>query len=147
MQAQQLQTIRAVVDAVAANDIDKAASHLSDSDEFSWDLRPATVKEYMGFGAEEKLSKPQMVKIWKKIRSEVIKEVKSIKLQNIVQGQDALALRILNEPTTVDGQTFKNEIAVFVDFEPGTDKVLKGVESFDSARLIEHLQRLNVKLT
>ncbi|GAA5858951.1 hypothetical protein JCM1840_006631 [Sporobolomyces johnsonii] len=145
MEQQQLQTVKVCLDCFAANHVEKTKSYLSDRDDFSWEICPSSLREHLGLGKDGRLDKPQALEMWKKVRCDVLKDVKILELRNVIQKEDVLACRVITKETTVDGRTYEGDGAIFIEFEPGTDTLLKGVEISDSARRLDAIKRLNFK--
>ncbi|GAA5950909.1 hypothetical protein JCM21900_000369 [Sporobolomyces salmonicolor] len=145
MQQQQLQAVKVCLDCYAGNHVEKTKSYLSDRDDFSWEICPGSFREHLGLGNEGKLDKVQALEMWKKVRCDVLKDVKTLELRNVIQKDDVLACRVITKETTIDGRTYEGDNALFVMFDPGTDTLLQGVEISDSARRLDAIKRLNIK--
>ncbi|GAA5908858.1 hypothetical protein JCM5296_006475 [Sporobolomyces johnsonii] len=117
MEALQLNTARLCVNAFAANELDKVDSHLSDRDDLTWEIRPGSLEgSWMG---GERRGKKQVSELWRKDRGEVYQDIK----------------RMASSAVESEPKAFEGELAFFLEFEPGTDKILKGIKFVDSGAL------------
>ncbi|GAA5881074.1 hypothetical protein JCM1840_002880 [Sporobolomyces johnsonii] len=138
MEALQLNTARLCVNAFAANELDKVDSHLSDRDDLTWEIRPGSLEgSWMG---GERRGKKQVSELWRKDRGEVYQDIKNLEMKNIVQSKDAIAFlltyeRMASSAVESEPKAFEGELAFFLEFEPGTDKILKGIKFVDSGAL------------
>ncbi|GAA5964957.1 hypothetical protein JCM21900_001911 [Sporobolomyces salmonicolor] len=139
MEALQLKTARLCVEAFAAKDLDTANSHLSDRDDLTWEIRPGSLGGSWMEG--ERRGKTQVSELWRRDRNEVCQAIKNLAMKNVVQSKDAIAFRLTYErvaPTPVESEPMasEGELAFFLEFEPDTDKILKGIKFVDSAHIL-----------
>ncbi|GAA5908846.1 hypothetical protein JCM5296_006472 [Sporobolomyces johnsonii] len=118
----QAQAAKLFFDTFALGDFDKAAEIMSDRMTFVWEMRPASV--HAGLASNGKLKKKDVLEFWRKIKTELMKDVSG---------------------TLADGDPFESDQWYHIEFVPGTIKFLKCVELVDSAMVLQHKKRLAEK--
>ncbi|GAA5964952.1 hypothetical protein JCM21900_001909 [Sporobolomyces salmonicolor] len=162
----QAQAAKLFFDTFALGDFEKAAETMSDRMTFVWEMRPASVQA--GLALNGKLKKKDVLEFWRKIRTELMKELSCSELLNLVQDEDRMSFRLQFKaspagdthflpPLTplprlrfvqgilADGDPFESDQWYHIEFVPGTTKFLKCVELVDSAMVLQHKKRLAEK--
>lgn len=135
MQAAQLATVQNYWKAMEAGDFEALNSIFDDN--LSYQLCPASVAEAQGLTGG--WSKSAFLEFAKTL-PEGFKSFGIQRATELVQGEDKLVMHFKVEGVMKNDATFKNELAVFFDFVPGTTKIVKVVEFVDSDSMLSVLR-------
>ncbi|GAA5971456.1 hypothetical protein JCM21900_002211 [Sporobolomyces salmonicolor] len=139
---QQLAAVENFFEHLKLDEFDKLDKLLSDQSDFLWELRPLSLYPDVFTKPDLSYNKREMLDFWRSFKDKMMRELKSeTTTRNITQGKDSLAVRVNRKGTTPENSPFDEELAMFVNFEPGTDKIVKAVQFFDSSTTTSQAKR------
>lgn len=131
MQAAQLAATRESLKYSEKGDFDRFAEDFDS--EMRFQVRPASVAHALGI-SEAGWTKDEFVAFIKSGPSR-FKSLHYKPITEFVQGEDKLAIHMTAEGIVLDGVSFSHKYTMFIDFNPGTTKVIKVFEMADSGEL------------
>ncbi|GAA5917374.1 hypothetical protein JCM5296_003801 [Sporobolomyces johnsonii] len=163
---QQLAAVESIFKHLKLDQFDQLEALLSDQSDFLWELRPLSLYPDVFTKPDLSYTKKEMLGFWRSFKDKMMRELRSeTTTRNVTQGKDNLAVRVnrkvrrapiaftfvpvidrrpslyLSQGTTPENRPFDEEMAMFVNFEPGTDKIVKAVQFFDSTTTTNQAKR------
>ncbi|GJN90395.1 hypothetical protein Rhopal_003406-T1 [Rhodotorula paludigena] len=150
MQESRRKVVPSLYDALFRSEFDRIERMLAPG--ALWEIFPASTRPFFApplpregvFDARETLD------YFKTIREKLLTDPKHFELTDLSQGTDSLTARYNTQSSSSSGMTGNKEDdnqpfdishTLFVEFEPGSDKVKRGVEYLDSNSLNVHMKR------
>ncbi|GAA5871818.1 hypothetical protein JCM1840_004009 [Sporobolomyces johnsonii] len=139
---QQLAAVESIFEHLKLDQFDQLEALLSDQSDFLWELRPLSLYPDVFTKPDLSYTKKEMLGFWRSFKDKMMRELRSeTTTRNVTQGKDNLAVRVNRKGTTPENRPFDEEMAMFVDFEPGTDKIVRAVQFFDSTTTTNQAKR------
>lgn len=110
-------------------DFDAILTACSDSPDFNYRVRPATLH---GFGKPDGFKKDEVVPALQGLKAGLVKELNIGEPWKTVKAADEVVLWFGANGEALNGEPWTNEYVLMITFEPGTNKFLKIVEFVDS---------------
>ncbi|GAA5841060.1 hypothetical protein JCM3766R1_006653 [Sporobolomyces carnicolor] len=100
-------------------------SLLSNEPAFAWQIRPLSLYPDVFTKSGLEYKKDEVGDLFRQMKEKLLKDI---------QGKDA------------NDNDFEHSSAMFIDFEPGTNKIVKGVQFFDSTTTHAQAKRFGTKI-
>ncbi|GAA5957914.1 hypothetical protein JCM3765_006202 [Sporobolomyces pararoseus] len=100
---------------------------------FSWQIRPFSLFPDVFTKSGLDYKREEVGDLFRQMKEKLMKDVESDKVEKTVtQSENKLAVRMNQKGKDANDNDFEHSSAMFFEFEPGTDKIVKGVQFFDS---------------
>ncbi|GAA6049123.1 hypothetical protein JCM3770_003897 [Rhodotorula araucariae] len=108
-----------------------------------WEVFPAATRPF--FAPPLPLSgvfdRDETLDYFKAIREKLLSDPKGFEMRDTSQGENSLTARYITKGIDKDGDHFDVSHTLFVEFDPRSDKIQRGVEYLDSESMQLHLKR------
>ncbi|BGP49720.1 hypothetical protein JCM10450v2_005625 [Rhodotorula kratochvilovae] len=108
-----------------------------------WEVFPAASRPFFAppLPATGVFDRDETINYFKTIREKLLTDPKGFELRDTSQGENSLTARYITTGTDKDGDRFDVSHTLFLEFDPKSDKIQRGVEYLDSESMQLHLKR------
>ncbi|GAA5917412.1 uncharacterized protein JCM6883_003070 [Sporobolomyces salmoneus] len=142
---QQLSTFESFFDRLNDSSFSQLDPLLSNDPLFSWQIRPLSLYPDVFTKSGLEYEKGEIGNVFRQMKEKLLKDVQDVE-KSITQSENKLAVRMNQKGKDADNNDFEHSSAMFLGFESGTDKIVKGVQFFDSTTTRAQAERTGTKI-